>query len=279
MSDSLFRVALIQACGQDDQAANVALFAPFIKAAAQEGAGIIFLPEVANLVECRRPRLFEKIRSEETDPFLAAMQQLAAQYSIYLHIGSLALQATVSDQTAPKAVNRSLMIDPEGEIITRYDKIHLFDVNLSGGETYRESDSFMAGEELALAPTSFGKIGMTICYDVRFPILFRKLVQAGAGMIAIPAAFTQTSGQAHWHTLIRARAIENSAFIFAAAQSGSHADGRQTYGHSLVVDPWGRVLADGGTGAGPVYADIDPSLIKQTRQRIPAVHHDRLTYP
>ena len=279
MSDALFRVALIQACGRDDQAANVALFAPFIKAAAQEGAGIIFLPEVANLVECRRARLFEKIKPEEADPFLAEMRQLAAHYGIYLHIGSLALQATPFDQTAPKAVNRSLMIDPEGEIIARYDKIHLFDVNLSGGETYRESDSFIAGEELTIASTSFGKIGMTICYDVRFPILFRKLVQAGTGMISIPAAFTRTSGQAHWHTLIRARAIENSAFVFAAAQSGSHADGRQTYGHSLVVDPWGRVLADGGTGAGPVYAAIDPSLIAQTRQRIPAIHLDRLTYP
>ena len=274
MSDALFRVALIQACGQDDQAANVALFSPFIKEAAKENAQIVFLPEVANLVECRRTRLFDKIRPEETDPFLSAMRQLAAQCRIYLHIGSLALLHTTS-----KAVNRSLMIAPDGEIIARYDKIHLFDVNLSRGEAYRESDSFIAGEELALARTAFGPIGMTICYDVRFPVLFRKLAQAGAGMIAIPAAFTQTSGQAHWHTLIRARAIENSAFIFAAAQSGSHADGRQTYGHSLVVDPWGQVLADGGTSPGPVYADIDPALIAQTRQRIPAVHLDRLTYP
>jgi predicted amidohydrolase len=241
-----------------------------IREAKSAGADYVLTPEMTNILESSRESLFAAIVPEEKDPSLAALRTLARELGLYLHIGSLAIEVLPE-----KAMNRSFLIDPKGEIVARYDKIHMFDVDLAGGESYRESHSYRPGELAVAADLPWGRIGLTICYDLRFPALYRALAEAGASFIAIPAAFTQQTGEAHWHILTRARAIENGCFIFAAAQGGRHEHGRETFGHSIVVDPWGRVIAEGGGEPGVIMADIDPSLVATVRARIPSLQHGR----
>jgi predicted amidohydrolase len=249
---------------------NIDAAAKLVREAKAGGAEYVLTPEMTNIVERSRESMFAAIAPEETDRALAAFRELAGELGIWLHVGSLAIEILHE-----KAVNRSFLIDPKGEIAARYDKIHMFDVDLAGGESYRESRSYRPGELAVAADLPWGRLGLTICYDLRFPALYRALAEAGASFIAIPAAFTQQTGEAHWHVLTRARAIENGCFVFAAAQGGRHEDGRDTFGHSIVIDPWGQVLAEGGNEPGVVFAEIDPSLAATVRARIPSLQHGR----
>ena len=214
--------------------------------------------------------MIANIVTEEQDPTLATLREVARELAIYIHIGSLAIKAS-----AEKAANRSFLIDRKGAVAARYDKIHMFDVDLAGNESYRESNSYRPGELAVLADLPWGRLGMTVCYDLRFPALYRALAEAGASFLAIPSAFTRQTGEAHWHVLQRARAIENGCFVFAAAQGGKHENGRETFGHSLIVDPWGRILAEAGTEPCVVMAEIKPSEVAAARGRIPSLHHGR----
>ena len=265
-----FRVGLVQMRSGRVPARNLDSAVTLIREAKSAGADYVLTPEMTNILESSRESLFAAIVPEEKDPSLAALRTLACELGLYLHIGSLAIEVLPE-----KAVNRSFLIDPKGEIIARYDKIHMFDVDLAGGESYRESHSYRPGELAVAADLPWGRIGLTICYDLRFPALYRALAEAGASFIAIPSAFTQQTGEAHWHILTRARAIENGCFIFAAAQGGRHEHGRETFGHSIVVDPWGRVIAEGGSEPGVIMADVDPSLVATVRARIPSLQHGR----
>jgi predicted amidohydrolase len=265
-----FRVGLVQMRSGRVPARNLDSAVALIREAKSAGADYVLTPEMTNILESSRESLFAAIVPEEKDPSLAAFRTLARELGLYLHIGSLAIEVLPE-----KAMNRSFLIDPKGEIVARYDKIHMFDVDLAGGESYRESHSYRPGELAVAADLPWGRIGLTICYDLRFPALYRALAEAGASFIAIPAAFTQQTGEAHWHILTRARAIENGCFIFAAAQGGRHEHGRETFGHSIVVDPWGRVIAEGGSEPGVIMADIDPSLVATVRARIPSLQHGR----
>jgi predicted amidohydrolase len=265
-----FRVGLVQMRSGRVPARNLDSAVALIREAKSAGADYVLTPEMTNILESSRESLFAAIVPEEKDPSLAALRTLARELGLYLHIGSLAIEVLPE-----KAMNRSFLIDPKGEIVARYDKIHMFDVDLAGGESYRESHSYRPGELAVAADLPWGRIGLTICYDLRFPALYRALAEAGASFIAIPAAFTQQTGEAHWHILTRARAIENGCFIFAAAQGGRHEHGRETFGHSIVVDPWGRVIAEGGGEPGVIMADIDPSLVATVRARIPSLQHGR----
>ncbi len=219
------------------------------------GADYVLTPEMTNIMEVRRERLFASIVAEETDPSLAAFRQLARKLAIHLHVGSLAIKLP-----GERAANRSFLIDRDGEIVARYDKIHMFDVDLANGESYRESRTFRPGELAVAADLPWGRLGLTICYDLRFPALYRALAEGGSSMLAIPSAFTRQTGEAHWHVLVRARAIEN---------------GRETYGHSLVVDPWGRVLGEGGVEPGIVLAEVDLAAVAAARGRVPSLQHGR----
>jgi deaminated glutathione amidase len=265
-----FRVGLVQMRSARVPARNLDSAVALIREAKSAGADYVLTPEMTNILESSRESLFAAIVPEEKDPSLAAFRTLAQELGLYLHIGSLAIEVLPE-----KAVNRSFLLDPKGEIVARYDKIHMFDVDLAGGESYRESHSYRPGELAVAADLPWGRIGLTICYDLRFPALYRALAEAGASFIAIPAAFTQQTGEAHWHILMRARAIENGCFIFAAAQGGRHEHGRETFGHSIVVDPWGRVIAEGGSEPGVIMADVDPSLVATVRTRIPSLQHGR----
>jgi predicted amidohydrolase len=259
---------MIQTRSGLDPAANLAAVLGLIDQA--KTADYVLTPEMTNILAIKREQLFANIVAEEQDPTLATLREVARQLAIYIHIGSLAIK------TLPgKAVNRSFLIDRKGEVAARYDKIHMFDVDLANGESYRESNTYRPGELAIVADLPWGRLGLTVCYDLRFPALYRALAEAGASFLAIPSAFTRQTGEAHWHVLQRARAIENGCFVFAAAQGGKHENGRETFGHSLVVDPWGRVLAEGGTEPGVVMAQIDPSEIVVARQRIPSLHHGR----
>jgi predicted amidohydrolase len=242
----------------------------FIREAAAAGAQYVQTPEMTNIMELSRENLFAAIAEEEKDICLAAFRKLARELKIHLHIGSLAIKVSPE-----KAANRAFVIDPRGQIVARYDKIHMFDVDLAGGESYRESNNFRPGESAVAVDLPFARFGLTICYDLRFPALYRALAEAGATMLTIPAAFTRQTGEAHWHTLIRARAIENGSFVLAAAQGGEHENGRATYGHSLVVDPWGRILAEGGTEPGVIMAEIDPAAVSAARAKVPSLQHGR----
>jgi predicted amidohydrolase len=223
------------------------------------------------MMQTNRVALFEHLRSEDDDRSLAGYRDLARELGIHLNIGSLALQATPD-----RAVNRSFLIGPSGDILARYDKIHMFDIDLGGGESYRESANYQPGEIAVLTELPWGKLGMTICYDVRFPALYRALAEAGASFLTAPSAFTRKTGEAHWHTLLRARAIENGCFVFAAAQAGLHENKRETFGHSLIVDPWGTVLAEGSaTEPGIVLATIDPGKVATARKAVPSLQHGR----
>jgi deaminated glutathione amidase len=265
-----FRVGLIQMRSGRKPAANVDAAVKLIGEAKSNRADYVQTPEMTNILEMKRDNLFAEIVPEEKDSSLAAFREIARKLGLWIHIGSLAIKIS-----ADKAANRAFLIDPDGAIVARYDKIHMFDVDLANGESYRESRSYAAGETAVIADLPWGRLGITICYDVRFPALHRALAEAGAIFLASPAAFTRQTGEAHWHTLLRSRAIENGAFVFAAAQGGKHEDGRSTFGHSLVIDPWGRVLAEGGTEPAVVMADIDPAEVTAARARIPSLQHGR----
>ena len=241
-----------------------------IREAAAAGANYVQTPEVSNMMQLNRKALFEHLASEEDDKSLKAYRALAAELKIHLHVGSLALRATPE-----KAVNRGFLIGPDGIVIVSYDKIHMFDIDLPGGESYRESANYQPGETAVIADLPWGRIGLTICYDVRFPALYRALAEAGASFLTVPSAFTKKTGKAHWHTLLRARAIENGAFVFAAAQAGMHENKRETFGHSLIVAPWGEILAEGGVEPGIVMATIDPARVETARKTVPSLQHGR----
>jgi len=265
-----FNAAMIQMRSGLDPAANLAAALELIDAAKEAGADYVLTPEMTNILAAKREQLLAKIVAEEQDATLTTLREVARKLAIYIHIGSLAIKASPE-----KAANRSFLIDRRGEVVARYDKIHMFDVDLAGGESYRESNTYRPGELAMVADLPWGRLGLTVCYDLRFPALYRALAEAGASFLAIPSAFTRQTGEAHWHVLQRARAIENGCFVFAAAQGGKHENGRETYGHSLVVDPWGRILAEGGTEPGVVMAQVDPSEAVAARSRIPSLHHGR----
>ena len=269
-ASSAFRVGLVQMRSGLDPQANLAAARAFIEEAARAGADYVLTPEMTNIMEVKRERLFAAIADEERDPTLAALRETARRLSVYVHIGSLAVKASPD-----KAANRSFLIDRRGDIIARYDKIHMFDVDLANGESYRESRNYRPGDLAVVTDLPWGRLGVTVCYDLRFPALYRALAEAGASFLSIPSAFTRQTGEAHWHVLMRARAIENGSFVFAAAQGGKHESGRETFGHSLVVDPWGQILAEGGTEPGVILADINPAQISAARSRIPSLHHGR----
>lgn len=267
---SPFVVGLVQMRSGLSPQINRDAAARLIAEAKHGGADYVLTPEMTNILEVKRERLFAAIASEESDSTLAALRGLARQLGIFVHIGSLAIKLS-----SDRAANRSFLIDRQGDIVARYDKIHMFDVDIGERESYRESHSYRPGEIAVTTDLPWGRIGLTICYDLRFPALYRALAEAGSSFLAIPSAFTKPTGEAHWHVLNRARAIENGAFVLAAAQGGKHENGRETYGHSLVVDPWGRVLAEGGTEPGVVLAKIDPAEVAAARGKIPSLQHGR----
>jgi len=270
------RIALIQLTVTDDPVANLAATLGFVRQAHAEGAEFILTPECTNGLWSNRAAQKALLRLEEDDATLAALRDEAGKLGIWLLIGSLALLTGDSDG---RFANRSFLIRPDASIAARYDKIHMFDVNVSETEVYRESAAFRPGSQAVIAQTPFAPIGMTVCYDVRFAALYRKLAQGGAQIITVPAAFNHITGAAHWETLLRARAIENGAFVLAPAQTGFHAEaggkGRRTYGHSLAIAPWGEVLADGGTDPGVTLVDLDLTQVADARGRVPSLQHDR----
>ncbi len=263
-------VACVQTNTTRDPLENVERVSPLIREAAARGAQLITTPEVVGMIEPKRDQALAKARPEETHEVLAAFRGLAAELGTWLLVGSSSIK--VSDD---KMANRSFLLDDRGNVVARYSKIHMFDVQVGDGQTYRESNTYRAGNEAVIAETPWGRMGMTICYDIRFPYLYRKLAQAGAEVLFAPAAFTKVTGEAHWHVLQRARAIETGCYVVSAAQTGTHAEGRQTYGHSVIVDPWGRVVADAGTDVGVITAEIDLDEVAAARGKVPSLTHDR----
>lgn len=272
---SAVRIAIFQSQSGIDPAANAERLVAAVREAAVGGAAMLFTPEMSGMLDRDRDRAFAKARREEEDEVLAAVRAAAVESGIWVHLGSLALRGEGN-----KLVNRGFVIDAEGEVRGRYDKIHLFDVDLPTGESWRESAMYDAGVEAVVVPgTPVGKLGMTICYDLRFPALFERLSEAGADVISIPAAFTVPTGRAHWQVLMRARAIEAELFVIAAAQAGHHEDGRDTYGHSLVTDPWGELLLEMNGEPGLAFAEIDLERIADVRARIPVHQHRKAIAP
>lgn len=265
------RAALLQMAAGIDPAANAATLVAAIGEARAARADVLFTPEMSGFLDRDRARSAAAVRTEEADAVLEAVRAAARAQRIWVQLGSLA----IDDPATGKRRNRSYLIDDQGEIRARYDKMHLFDVDLPNGESWRESSSYVGGKGPVLADTPWGKLGLTICYDLRFPALYQALSEAGAVITAIPAAFTVPTGEAHWHVLMRARAIENAMFVIAAAQVGTHEDGRATYGHSLVVDPWGDVLLDAGDRPGVHIVDLPLQTIDEVRARIPVLRHRR----
>lgn len=265
-----FTVACVQTNSTRDVAENLSAIVPMIGEARRRGATLVCLPEVVGMIEPRRRLLLEKVETEETNRGLAGFRETAKRLSLWLLVGSLSVKVGPD-----RVANRSYLIDQDGAVRASYDKIHMFDVNLEGGESYRESATFRAGETAMLVDTPWGPLGMTVCYDLRFPQLYRALAQAGAMYLTIPAAFTRPTGRAHWQVLVRARAIETGCFVFAAAQCGEHAEGRKTYGHSLIVAPWGEILAEAGEEVGVITAEIDPAKVDEARRMVPSLQHDR----
>jgi predicted amidohydrolase len=270
MTVGTFKAAMIQMRSGLEPAANIDAAARMIGEAKKAGADYVLTPEMTNILAARREQLFSTIVEEERDTSLATLRELARKLAIHVHIGSLAIKSSHD-----RASNRAFVIDSKGEIVARYDKIHMFDVDLAGGESYRESNNYRPGELAVLSDLPWGRLGVTICYDLRFPALYRALAEAGATMLAIPSAFTKQTGEAHWHVLNRARAIENGCYVFAAAQGGKHENGRDTFGHSLIIDPWGRIVAEGGTEPAVVIAEINPAEVANARARIPSLGHGR----
>jgi len=267
---STLRVGFIQMRAGRTPAANLDGAVALIDAAKRDGAEYVQTPEMTNIMEVKRDSLFAAIVPEEQDASLAGFRELARRHVIWVHVGSLAIKVSPE-----RAANRSFLIDPRGDITARYDKIHMFDVDLANGESYRESRSYQPGELAVVADLPWGRLGLTICYDLRFPALYRALAEAGSTILAIPSAFTRQTGEAHWHILNRARAVENGCFVLAAAQGGRHENGRETYGHSLVIDPWGQILAEGGVEPGVVMAELDLSAVGAARARVPSLQHGR----
>jgi predicted amidohydrolase len=264
------RIAVLQMTSGIEPEDNANAIVAAIGDAARGGAAMLFTPEMSGLLDRKRERAAPHIVSEADDPVLATVREAAAQAGVWVALGSLAIQ-----RDDGRWANRTFVIDAAGDIAARYDKIHMFDVDLASGESWRESNAYAAGEEVVTVATPLGKLGLAICYDIRFPALFEKLGRQNCDVIAIPAAFTVPTGKAHWHLLQRARAIEASAFVVAAAQVGVHEDGRTTFGHSLVVDPWGDVLLDMGSEAGLGFAELDPSRIAEVRMQLPSLANRR----
>ena len=264
-----FTAACVQMRSGRSVSANVDEAVRLVREAAREGAVLVQTPEMCSLVERERPRLMAAIAREERDPMLAALRAVARECGIVVHAGSIAVAE------GDKVANRAYLIESDGGILASYDKLHLFDVDLPSGESWRESRTYTGGDRAVVARSSLGAIGLTICYDLRFPYLYRALAEAGASILTAPACFTRQTGEAHWSVLQRARAIETGSFMISAAQAGLHEDGRETWGHSIIVDPWGRVLAEGGAEPGLVMARIDPALVADARSRIPTMQHTR----
>jgi deaminated glutathione amidase len=264
------RIAVLQMTSGIDPHDNAATIVSAVMDAARGGAAMLFTPEMSGLLDRKRERATPHIVAESDDPVLAAVREAAAQAGIWVALGSLAIQ-----REDGRWVNRAFVIDASGEIAARYDKIHMFDVDLATGESWRESSAYAAGERVATVATPLGKLGLTICYDIRFPAIFEELGRQKCDVIAIPAAFTVPTGEAHWHLLQRTRAVESSAFVVAAAQAGKHEDGRSTYGHSLVVDPWGDVVLDMGDDAGLAFVELDPARIAEVRAQLPSLANRR----
>ncbi len=271
MSDPI-SIAVVQARTGTDPKVNADFIRVSLESAAEHGAKIAFTPEMSGLLEANRAHVLARATVEEFDPTLAAAREVAARTGIWVQLGSLAIRA---EPLADRLVNRAFLIDGGGAIVARYDKVHLFDVDLGEGQRYRESATYSPGDRAVVAGTPWGPLALSICYDVRFPELYRALAVAEPVMIAVPAAFTRPTGEAHWHTLLRARAIETGAFVIAAAQSGHHEDGRETFGHSLVVDPWGQVVMDMGTELGVRCTAIDLGAVTSARSRLPTLGHRR----
>ncbi len=266
------RIAVFQMTAGIDPAANAAMLEYAIGQAAEGGAAMLFTPEMSGLLDRNRKRAASHILPEADNPVLARVRAAAARHGLWVALGSLAV---ARDDGA--WANRSLLIGPDGFIAARYDKIHMFDVELASGESWKESSAYSPGEQVVIPDTPLGKLGLTICYDVRFPALFGALGDMACDAIAVPAAFTVPTGKAHWHLMLRARAVEASAYVIAAAQVGEHEDGRRTYGHSLVVDPWGEVVLDmGGQEAGVTFAEIDPGRIAEVRAQLPSLANRRV---
>lgn len=270
------RAALLQITSTDQPPENLRIVTRMIEEAVAGGAGFVLTPEVTNCLSSSRKHQHSVLHHENEDPTLAALRKEAARHGIWLLIGSLGVKTHDEDE---RFANRQILIDPQGEIVARYDKIHMFDVDVTPEETYRESDGYRPGTRAVVADTPFAKIGMTICYDVRFPYLHRRLAKAGAQVLVAPAAFSHVTGAAHWHALLQARAIETGCYVLAPAQTGVHpasvGKSRQTYGHSLVVAPWGEILSDAGTDVGVSYVDLDLEKVSQARRQVPSLSHDR----
>ncbi len=267
---AIFTAACIQLRTANEVAENIARATDLIREAADKGAEFILTPETSALMELSSKRLFSRISFEQDDVAVKAFSTLAEELGIWLLIGSLAIK--LSDT---KVANRSYVFGPDGRVVATYDKMHMFDVDLSGGESYRESKNYQPGSQAVTVDMPWGCVGLSVCYDLRFPHLYRSLAQSGAGYLTVPAAFTKNTGRDHWHILLKARAIENGCYVFAPAQGGRHENGRETYGHSLIISPWGEILAEADEEPGVILAQIDPARIVEARARIPALNHDR----
>jgi predicted amidohydrolase len=265
------KAACVQVTAGRELAPNIETALRLGREARAKGAEFIVFPENVTMIEPVGAEAVKKALPESEHPAIPAFRSLARETGAWILGGSLSIRTG-----GAKYANRSMLFDASGNIVARYDKLHLFDVDLAGGERYRESERIVTGDRAVLAPTPWGLLGMTICYDVRFPQLYRALAKAGAAMFTVPAAFTEQTGRAHWHILNRARAIECGAFVVAAAQCGTHAQGRRTFGHSLIIDPWGEVLAEGGENEGVIVAEIDLAKSAEARRRIPSLQHDRV---
>ncbi len=265
-----FRAALVQLRSGRSVEPNLAVAERLIRQAAADGAHYVQTPENTSLMELDRKALFANTAPQDGNPAVERMAALACELGVWLHVGSMATRLS-----ADKVANRTYLFAPDGSLKARYDKIHMFDVDLPGGESYRESKTYTPGDKVVVADLPWGRLGLSICYDLRFPALYRALAHAGAVFLAVPSAFTKQTGEAHWRVLLRARAIENGAFVFAAAQGGHHEIGRDTWGHSMIVSPWGEVIAEAGADPCVLLADIDTGLVAEARARIPSLEHDR----
>jgi deaminated glutathione amidase len=265
------RIAVVQMTSGIDPASNAEMLCASIAAAARGKASMVFTPEMSGLIDSNRERARRSVTSEQQDLVLKAIRQAAIAHHVWVHLGSAPLQGEQDE----RFVNRGFVIDPSGQICARYDKMHLFDVDLPSGERWRESASYVAGARAVVAQTGIGPMGMAVCYDLRFPALFAAQSAAGAKILTVPSAFTVPTGEAHWHVLLRSRAIENACWVIAAAQTGTHEDGRKTYGHSLVINPWGTVVLDMGSEPGVGFAEVDLDQVDDARARIPVIKHRR----
>lgn len=264
-----FRAACLQVNAGRDMAANIDTACAMVREARGRGADLVLMPENVSMMEWGRDNILGKARAEADHPALSAFRDVAREAGVWVHCGSLTVKLANE-----RVANRTYVLDPAGEIVGRYDKIHMFDVDLGGGEVYRESATFQPGGQAVVVETPWGGLGLSICYDLRFPHLYRTLAKAGARFLTVPSAFTRPTGQAHWEVLLRARAIETGCWVFAPAQTGEHA-GRQTWGHALIVTPWGEVVADAGDEPGIVYADVDTDAVGTARGKVPSLTHDR----